>query len=137
MRILMAVQSYFPFQDRGGPVVKVRALARGLAQRGNQITVLTADLGLRRLNGSAANYRPCPWGWRAEENGVEAVYLSDRVMVMSNQPGRIKTIVPVELARPRPYDITATPEFLAVHRQVLASIREESIKIAQLGAALH
>jgi NitT/TauT family transport system ATP-binding protein len=65
----------------------------------------------------------------------EAVYLSDRVMVMSNQPGRIKTVVPVTLARPRPYDITATPDFLAVHRQVLASIREESIKIAQLGAA--
>ena len=76
MRILMAVQSYFPFQDRGGPVVKVRALARGLAQRGHQVTVLTADLGLRRLNGSAINFQPCPWGWCAEENGVEAVYLS-------------------------------------------------------------
>ena len=76
MRILMVVQSYFPFQDRGGPVVKVRALARGLAQRGNQVIVLTADLGLRRLNGSAANYQPCPWGWCAEENGVEAIYLS-------------------------------------------------------------
>ncbi len=45
MRILKVVQSYFPFQDRGGPVVKVRALARGLAKRGHQITVLTADLG--------------------------------------------------------------------------------------------
>jgi glycosyltransferase involved in cell wall biosynthesis len=75
MRILKAVQSYFPFQDRGGPVVKVRALARGLAQRGHQITVLTADLGLRRLNGSATNYQPCRWGWRAEEDGVESVYL--------------------------------------------------------------
>jgi glycosyltransferase involved in cell wall biosynthesis len=76
MRILMAVQSYFPFQDRGGPVVKVRALARGLAQRGHRVTVLTADLGLRRLNGSAIKFQPCPWGWRAEEDGVEAVYLS-------------------------------------------------------------
>jgi glycosyltransferase involved in cell wall biosynthesis len=76
MRILKAVQSYFPFQDRGGPVVKVRALARGLAQRGHQVTVLTADLGLRRLNGSAIKFQPCPWGWRAEEDGVEAVYLS-------------------------------------------------------------
>jgi len=76
MRILKAVQSYFPFQDRGGPVVKVRALARGLARRGHQITVLTADLGLRKLNGSAITYQPCPWGWRAEEDGVESVYLS-------------------------------------------------------------
>ncbi len=31
MRILKVVQSYFPFQDRGGPVFKVRALATGLA----------------------------------------------------------------------------------------------------------
>jgi glycosyltransferase involved in cell wall biosynthesis len=76
MRVLMAVQSYFPFQDRGGPVVKVRALAHSLAQRGHQVTVLTADLGLRRLNGSAIKFQPCPWGWRAEEDGVEAVYLS-------------------------------------------------------------
>jgi glycosyltransferase involved in cell wall biosynthesis len=76
MRILKAVQSYFPFQDRGGPVVKVRALARGLAQRGHQITVLTADLGLAKLNGSAITYQPCPWGFRAEEDGVESVYLS-------------------------------------------------------------
>jgi glycosyltransferase involved in cell wall biosynthesis len=76
MRILKVVQSYFPFQDRGGPVVKVRALARGLALGGHQITVLTADLGLRRLNGSATTYQPCPWGFRAEEDGVESVYLS-------------------------------------------------------------
>jgi glycosyltransferase involved in cell wall biosynthesis len=76
MRILKAVQSYFPFQDRGGPVVKVRALARGLAQRGHQITVLTADLGLQKLNGSTVAYQPCPWGFRAEEDGVESVYLS-------------------------------------------------------------
>jgi glycosyltransferase involved in cell wall biosynthesis len=76
MRILMAVQSYFPFQDRGGPVVKVRALARGLAQRGHLVTVLTADLGLRRLNGAAINFQPCPWGWRAEQDGVESIYLS-------------------------------------------------------------
>jgi glycosyltransferase involved in cell wall biosynthesis len=76
MRILKVVQSYFPFQDRGGPVVKVRALARGLAHRGHKIAVLTADLGLRRLNGSAITYQPCPWGWRGEEDGVESVYLS-------------------------------------------------------------
>lgn len=76
MRVLKAVQSYFPFQDRGGPVVKVRALARGLIERGHQVTVLTADLGLARHSGFGASFEPCKWGWRAEESGVEAVYLS-------------------------------------------------------------
>jgi glycosyltransferase involved in cell wall biosynthesis len=76
MRVLKAVQSYFPFQDRGGPVVKVRALAHGLVERGHQVTVLTADLGLARYNALDTSFQPCKWGWHAQENGVEAVYLS-------------------------------------------------------------
>jgi NitT/TauT family transport system ATP-binding protein len=31
----------------------------------------------------------------------EAVYLADRIVVMTCRPGKIKTIVPVPLARPR------------------------------------
>jgi glycosyltransferase involved in cell wall biosynthesis len=76
MRVLKSVQSYFPFQDRGGPVVKVRALARGLAHRGHQVTVLTADLGFTKGNGFGVPVEPCQWGWRAEEDGVETIYLS-------------------------------------------------------------
>ena len=76
MRILMVVQSYFPFQDRGGPVFKVRALARGLARRQHQVTVLTADLGFSARNGYGLNIGRSRWGWRAEQNGVEAIYLS-------------------------------------------------------------
>ena len=76
MRVLKTVQSYFPFQDRGGPVFKVRALARGLAHRGHLVTVLTADLGFTRGNGIGLAVERCNWGWRAEEDGVEAIYLS-------------------------------------------------------------
>jgi glycosyltransferase involved in cell wall biosynthesis len=75
MRVLMAVQSYFPFQDQGGPVVKVRALAHSLALRGHQVTVLTADLGLKK-NSFNMPFEACSWGYCAEENGVKAVYLS-------------------------------------------------------------
>jgi glycosyltransferase involved in cell wall biosynthesis len=75
MHILKAVQSYFPFQDRGGPSVKVRALARGLVQRGNTVTVLTADLGFGKHNGFDMKVEPCRWGWRSEEGGVQAIYL--------------------------------------------------------------
>ncbi len=76
MRILKVVQAYYPFQEYGGPVVKVRALARGLAQRGHHVTVLTADLGLAGHNGHGMNFERCKWGWRSEQDGVEAVYLS-------------------------------------------------------------
>jgi glycosyltransferase involved in cell wall biosynthesis len=75
MRILMAAQSYYPFQDRGGPVVKVRALARGLARRQHQVTVLTADLGITGQNGFGMQVERCRWGWCAEEDGVETIYL--------------------------------------------------------------
>jgi len=78
MRVLSVVQSYFPFQDRGGPVVKVRALAKGLAKRGHRVTVLTADLGLDCVNGFAAKAERCRWGRRWQDEGVETIYLATR-----------------------------------------------------------
>jgi NitT/TauT family transport system ATP-binding protein len=57
----------------------------------------------------------------------EAVYISDRVLVMSNRPGRLKTEVKITLPRPRTLAMQETDEFLAFRRSILASIREESL----------
>lgn len=65
----------------------------------------------------------------------EAVYLSDRVAVMTNRPGRIKRVVPITLERPRRYTMTASPEFQALHHDVLDAIRSESLAAAGLVAA--
>lgn len=73
MRILKTVQSYFPFEERGGTVFKVRAIARGLAKRGHQVTILTADLGIPAHNAHGA-FEQCEWGWRHAEPGVETIY---------------------------------------------------------------
>lgn len=72
MRILKITQSYFPFLDRGGPTVKVRALALGLAARGHAVTVLTADLGHGRRTDLGEK---CEWGRRWIDGKVETVYL--------------------------------------------------------------
>ena len=42
---------------------------------------------------------------------AEAIFLADRVMVMSPSPGRLVEVVTVELARPRDLSVRETPEF--------------------------
>lgn len=75
MRILKTVQAYYPFQEKGGPVVKVRAIALGLSHRGHQVAVLTADFGFTPSLAPAMKAEKCRWGWCAQEQGVEAVFL--------------------------------------------------------------
>ena len=58
----------------------------------------------------------------------EAVFLSDRIYVMTARPGRIKAIVPVPLARPRGDEVRVTPEFTAIKARVHGLIREESLR---------
>jgi glycosyltransferase involved in cell wall biosynthesis len=76
MRVLKVTQSYIPFLERGGPVVKVAAIAQGLQERGHQVTVLTADLGLNQIANGTDGLQRGRWGWRSERNSIEAIYLS-------------------------------------------------------------
>ena len=41
----------------------------------------------------------------------EAVFLSDRVLVMSQRPGRLLTDMPIDIPRPRHPDVGETPRF--------------------------
>ena len=78
MRILNVTESYAPFLEFGGPPVKVRALSEGLARLGHSVTVLTADWGIEKrlvdADGKVGAERS-PFGWRRNENGVQAIYL--------------------------------------------------------------
>jgi glycosyltransferase involved in cell wall biosynthesis len=75
MRLLNVTQSYYPFMDKGGPTVKVRALARGMASLGHAVGVLTADFGLNDNLKKVVNAIPNRWGYAAVEDGVESTYL--------------------------------------------------------------
>jgi NitT/TauT family transport system ATP-binding protein len=56
----------------------------------------------------------------------EAIYLGDRVFVMTARPGRLKETIEVPIPRPRPLEVTATAEFAALKRRVLDLIRKET-----------
>src|SRR4029077_6955437 len=75
-------ETYAPFLEFGGPPVKVRALAQGLARRGHTVNVLTADWGLeKRLPHHSESelqtlgWDRSPFGWRHAEEGVQSIYL--------------------------------------------------------------
>jgi ABC-type nitrate/sulfonate/bicarbonate transport system ATPase subunit len=55
----------------------------------------------------------------------EAIYLADRILVMTARPGSIKTVLPVLLPHPR--EITSA-EFRDIERQVYADLDEELAK---------
>ena len=58
----------------------------------------------------------------------ESVQLSDRVMIMTARPGRVKEVVPIDLPHPRDSTIIASDRFGKLVGQVWGALRDESIK---------
>jgi NitT/TauT family transport system ATP-binding protein len=58
----------------------------------------------------------------------ESVQLSDRVMVMTARPGRVKSLVEIDLPHPRDSTIIASDRFGRLVARVWGDLREESLK---------
>ncbi|MGD9000990.1 MAG: ABC transporter ATP-binding protein [Granulosicoccaceae bacterium] len=58
----------------------------------------------------------------------EAVFLADRIVVMSASPGRIIEDIRVDISRPRSPDIITTPEYIEIKKHCLDVIRQESLR---------
>lgn len=68
----------------------------------------------------------------------EAIYLSDRVVVFSARPGRVKADIPIDIERPRSLDVKRTAAFLRYAEQIWKLIEEEvlmAVRIEQEGEA--
>jgi NitT/TauT family transport system ATP-binding protein len=59
-------------------------------------------------------------------NLTEAVQLSDRVIVMTYRPGRVKRIVDIELPRPRTSEVVGSDAFGRYVAQIWTDLREEA-----------
>jgi NitT/TauT family transport system ATP-binding protein len=71
--------------------------------------------------------------WRSNRKTVmfvthqidEAVYLADRVVVMTSRPGQIKAVLEVSIPRPRDLSVKRTPQFLELVDTIWKMIEEE------------
>ena len=58
----------------------------------------------------------------------EAIFLGDKVLVMSARPGTIKCQETIDLPRPREAAVVTSESFIAVKRRLLEAVEEESMK---------
>ncbi len=65
----------------------------------------------------------------------EATFLSDRVVVLTARPGRVKEVVDIVLERPRRLKLKRNPHFHALEDHVWNLIQEESAGCVPTSAA--
>jgi NitT/TauT family transport system ATP-binding protein len=68
----------------------------------------------------------------------EAVFLSSRIVVMTPRPGKIATVVPIDLPYPRTFETRESSRFFELITTVRETLKEEfvgrSTAVAEVGA---
>lgn len=63
----------------------------------------------------------------------EAIYLADRVLVMTTRPGRFKQTIAIDLPRPRDAKMLTSLEFIRLKEEAIEAVHEEAVKAFAAG----
>jgi NitT/TauT family transport system ATP-binding protein len=137
---LLAFENHYPSQLSGGMKQRV-GIVRALATS-PQVLLMDEPFGALDSQTRSVMQEILTNMWQRLRLSVlfithdidEAIFLSDRIYVMTARPGRIKAEIKVPLPRPRTPDMMDTPEFAGLVRSIKKLIREESL--AAMGGEL-
>lgn len=63
----------------------------------------------------------------------EAVFLADRVYVMTTRPGTFRAVIDVDIPRPRNFRVQVTERFAELKAQITSEVEEETMKAFEAG----
>jgi NitT/TauT family transport system ATP-binding protein len=131
---LSGFEDRFPYQLSGGMQQRV-AIARALATNPDVLLMdepfAALDAQTREiLQGELLNI------WEGTNTTVvfvthsieEAVFLADRVVIMTARPGVVKNTIDIDLVRPRGEEIRSSSEFSANRHRVWEALKEEVLR---------
>lgn len=64
----------------------------------------------------------------------EAVFLADRLIILTNRPTQVKKIIEIDLPRPREISMLGSKRFLELKQEALDTLHEEAVKAFVAGA---